>query len=56
VRAARPSIGRRGQIPYGLAVVAGALFVFGTQLSHPHPTKYVDQVRAMEAAEAAGKH
>jgi prepilin peptidase CpaA len=56
VHAARPSIGRRGQIPYGVAVVAGALFVFGTQLSYPHPTKYVDQVRAMEAAEAADKH
>jgi prepilin peptidase CpaA len=53
VHAAGPSIGRHAQIPYGLAVVAGALFMFGTQLSHPHPTKYVDRIRAMEAAAAA---
>jgi prepilin peptidase CpaA len=56
VHAARPSIRRRGQIPYGLAIVAGALFMFGTQLSHQRPTTYVDRLRAMEAAQAANNH
>ena len=54
VRAARPSTSRHGKVPYGVAVVTGAIFIFGTQLSQPHPTKYVDQLRAMEAAAPPG--
>jgi hypothetical protein len=49
VRAARPSTSRHGNVPYGVAVVAGAFLIFGTQLSQPHPTKYVDRLGAMEA-------
>jgi len=50
VRAARPSTRRHAKVPYGVAVVAGAIFVFGTQLSHRPQTTYVDRLRAMEAA------
>jgi prepilin peptidase CpaA len=48
--AARPSTSRHAKVPYGLAVVTGALFIFGTQLSHQHRATYVDRLRAMEAA------
>jgi prepilin peptidase CpaA len=50
VRAARPSTSRHGNVPYGVAVVAGAILIFGMQLSHRPQTTYVDRLRAMEAA------
>jgi len=41
--AARPSTSRHAKVPYGVAVVAGAILIFGAQLSHRPATTYADR-------------
>jgi prepilin peptidase CpaA len=51
-RVTRPNAPRseRARIPYGLAIVFGAILIFGIQLSQP-PTKnsFIDHMKAVEA-------
>jgi prepilin peptidase CpaA len=42
---------RDRRIPYGLAIVGGALFVFGMQLSPRSANSYIERLKAKEAAE-----
>lgn len=41
---------RSGKVPYGVAIVVGALFVFGTQLSERSANPFVDKMRAEATA------
>lgn len=42
---ARPAPGQKGlNVPYGLAIVAGALFVFSTQLNQHNPDPVLDRL------------
>lgn len=49
-RIAQLTDARQAKIPYGLAIVAGALFIFAVQLNQRHSDPFVDRMRAMEAA------
>jgi prepilin peptidase CpaA len=40
---------RKGRIPYGIAIAAGASFILGTQLNDRPSTAYVDHIRALRA-------
>jgi hypothetical protein len=49
-KASRQGIARRyGKVPYGLAIVAGAYFLFGIQLSERAPISVDDQIKAIAA-------
>ena len=50
LRAAQLTSARQAKVPYGLAIVAGALFIFTVQLSHRHANPFLDRLRAMETA------
>jgi prepilin peptidase CpaA len=39
------------RIPYGLAIVAGAVFIFATQISSRHANPFIEHLRAQRAAE-----
>jgi prepilin peptidase CpaA len=41
---------RDRRVPYGLAIVAGALFVFAAQLNERPSNPYIEHLKAMEAA------
>jgi prepilin peptidase CpaA len=41
------------KVPYGLAIVFGALFVFGTQLSQPTANPFIEHMKAIEAQQQA---
>jgi prepilin peptidase CpaA len=41
---------RSGKVPYGVAIVVGALFVFGTQLNQHSANPFIDKMRAEAAA------
>lgn len=51
VRRDRKSSSRKGRVPYGVAIVVGAFFVFATQLNQRPSNAFVDQIRAKQAAE-----
>jgi len=46
VRLIRGRKGRSRAIPYGLAVVAGAVFVFGIQLNQHHSNAFIEHLRS----------
>jgi prepilin peptidase CpaA len=50
VNATRLSAARKGRVPYGLAIVAGAAFIFTSQISHRHSDPFLDRMRAIQEA------
>jgi prepilin peptidase CpaA len=49
-RSAQGTKSRERRVPYGLAIVAGAVFVFATQLNERPSNPYIEHLKAMEAA------
>jgi prepilin peptidase CpaA len=49
-RRGQQSRARDRRVPYGVAIVIGALFIFGTQLSEPAANPLIDHLRATQAA------
>lgn len=49
-RSAQGTKSRDRRVPYGLAIVAGAVFVFATQLTERPSNPYIEHLKAIEAA------
>ena len=52
-RFTRSAVGTKSRdrrVPYGLAIVAGAVFVFATQLTERASNPYIEHLKAMQAA------
>lgn len=55
IRGARPKRGQGGQVPYGLAIAAGALFVLGTQYAKGPPNLNFHPLPAIKGVRAPHK-
>ena len=54
VPSARRVSSKDSRVPYGLAIVAGAAFIFTTQLTDRHTNPFLDRLRAEQQARRLG--